>query len=139
MQEMNRTDVARWALVLWAIAAVAGCASLAPGKPEEVVRQRAQARWDALLAGEWKTAYGYMSPSYRALVEEKRFANQFGSGAGWVSAEVFKVTCADEKCTVVMEVKFKPILGMRAGNVATTSFEESWIREDGQWWMFQRV
>lgn len=80
-----------------------------------------------------------MSPSYRALVEEKRFANQFGTGAGWVSAEVYKVTCADEKCTVVMEVKFKPVFGMRSGNVATTSFEESWIREDGQWWMFQKV
>jgi len=118
--------------------ALAGCAALSP-KPEDAVRQRAQARWDALLAGEWGKAYRYMAPSYRALVEEKRYVNQFGGGAGWVSAEVVNVTCEEDRCTVRMQVAFRPVLGARVGNVATTSFDETWIREEGQWWMYQRL
>jgi hypothetical protein len=128
----------RLALVL-AAGLFSACAML-PGAPaEEVVAQRAQARWDALLAGDWARAYRYMAPSYRALVEEKRYANQFGGGAAWVAAKVVRVQCSDDRCKVVMEVTYRPILGMRAGQTATSGFDETWIREDGQWWMFQKV
>ncbi len=124
---------------LLAAVLVSGCASLLSTGPEKVVQQRAQARWEALMAGEWRKAYQYMAPSYRALVEEKRYANQFGGGAAWRAAEVVKVACEQERCTVQMKVTYQPVFGMRAGDVATTHFDETWIREDGQWWMFQKV
>lgn len=124
--------------LMLAIALAAGCAALAPLPPEELVRQRAQARWDALIAGEWGKAYRYMSPSYRALVEEKRFASQFGAGAAIVGSEVVRVNCQEERCVARIKARFRPVLGGRTGETLETHFDETWIREDGQWWMSQR-
>ena len=107
--------------------------------PEDVVRQRAQARWDALIAGEWPKAYRYMAPSYRALVEEKRYVNQFGGGVGWVSANVVNVFCEPERCTVTMRVSYRVALAGRSAPPAETYFEETWVREDSQWWMYQAL
>jgi len=135
---MLRKSSSRFAWLFLAAAFLAGCAAIAPAKPEDVVRQRAQARWNALMEGDWAQAYRYMSPSYRALVEQKRYANQFGGGAAWLAAEPVKVACAEDRCTVEMKVTIRPLLGARAGDPATTYFDETWIREEGQWWMYQR-
>ena len=129
----------RPAWLLLATVLLAGCAALSPAKPEDLVRQRAQARWDALLAGEWGKAYRYMAPSYRALVQEKRYANQFGGGAGWVAAEVVNVNCQEDRCAVRMKITFRPIMGVRSGDTAATHFDETWIREEGEWWMYQKL
>lgn len=126
-----------WLMLVPAL--IVGCAALSPVSPEEAVRERAQARWNALIAGEWSKAYRYMAPSYRALVEEKRYANQFGSGAAWVGAEVVKVACSDDRCAATLKVRFRPMIGGRPGEVIDTHLDETWIREDGQWWMFQKL
>ena len=135
---MLRQSFGRFVWLLFAAALAAGCASVSPDQPEEVVRQRAQARWNALMEGDWAQAYRYMAPSYRALVEQKRYANQFGGGAAWMAAEPVKVACAEDRCTVEMKVTFRPVIGARTSAPATTHFDETWIREDGQWWMFQK-
>jgi hypothetical protein len=126
---------------LWLLPALlAGCAALSPAPPEVVVKQRAQERWAALIAGDWDKAYGYMAPSYRALVERKRFANQFGGGAAWEGVEVLSVTCGQEdRCTALIKISFRPILGVRRGEPMSTHFDETWIREDGHWWMYQKI
>ena len=129
----------RWALAVIALLALAGCASLSPKTPEEVVRTRAQARWNALLAGEWEKAYALMSPSYRAVVEQKRFAGQFGGTLSWVAAEVVGVACEQDRCTAQMKVKFRPIVKGKPGPALENHFDETWIREDEQWWMFQKL
>jgi hypothetical protein len=117
----------------------AGCASLSPAKPEEVVRDRAQARWNALIAGEWDKAYSYMTPSYRAVVEQKRYPSRFSGSVSWLAAEVVRVDCAEQSCTVRMKVTFRPVLGGRPGSAASTGFDETWVFEDGQWWMFEKL
>src|SRR6218665_3399671 len=42
-----------------------GSAPPTPASPEQAVEQRANARWKALLAGDIKQAYGFITPSYR--------------------------------------------------------------------------
>lgn len=118
---------------------VAACATLGPTKPEEVVRERAQARWNALLAGEFVKAYRYMAPSYRAIVAENRYANQFGGGVAWVDAKVIRVSCTEERCTARVEITFRPIMKGRPGETVTTGYDETWIREEGEWWMYQQL
>lgn len=133
------TRAAVWLVYFsWAAMLAAGCAVLAPAKPDEVVRQRAQARWDALIAGEWDKAYSYMTPSYRAVVDRKRYPSQFGGGVGWLAAEVVKVNCDEQRCTVRMKLTYQPVQRGRPGSAASTGFDETWILEEGQWWMFQR-
>lgn len=128
-----------WLAVLWLAALAAGCATVGSATPEQIVQQRAQARWAALIAGDWDKAYGYMAPSYRTLVERKRFANQFGGGAAWQGVEVVSVTCKDERCTALVKLLFRPVIGPRTAEPMSTHFEETWVREDGQWWMFQKL
>jgi hypothetical protein len=128
-------------LMLWLLTAVlAGCAAFAPVPPEEAVKRRAQERWAALIAGEWDKAYDYMAPSFRALVERKRFANQFGGGAAWEGAEVVGVACPEpDRCIATIKMAFRPVLGVRRGEPMSTHFEETWLREEGQWWLYQKI
>ena len=136
---MPQRIAARLTYAFTAATLAVGCASLSPAKPEEVVQQRAQARWQAMIAGEWDKAYSYMTPSFRAVVDQKRYPSRFGGSVSWLAAEVVNVTCEEQRCTVRMKVTFRPVVGMRPGGVASTGFDETWIFEDGQWWMFEKV
>jgi hypothetical protein len=52
--------------MLCAVAVAAGCATTQQGgTAEDLVKARAQQRWDALLKGDTKTAYGFLSPGSR--------------------------------------------------------------------------
>lgn len=133
-----QTAARRLGFMLFAVI-LAGCAAFSPAPPEKLVRERAQARWNALIAGEWSKAYQYMAPSYRALVEEKRYPNQFGGGVAWVGAEVVNVACVEDRCTVRMKVSYSIVLPGHPGQVGDTHFNETWIREEGQWWMYQKL
>lgn len=123
--------------VLVAAAALAGCASFGPRTAEEIVSDRAQQRWTALLAGQWDRAYALMAPSYRAVVAPNRFGSQFTGGVAWRSAEVVSASCEAERCTVRIKIVFHAP-PMAAGETGTTHFNETWVLEDGQWWMYQK-
>ena len=45
-------------LVLLAVMLLSACATT-PASPGDIVKERAQARWDALLNGDFATAYSY--------------------------------------------------------------------------------
>jgi hypothetical protein len=124
--------------VLAGALALAGCAALGARGPEDIVRERAQARWNALLAGKFEDAYAYLSPSSRAVVSLQRFRSSFGSVVAWKSAEVHKVECKQtDRCIVSIKVRYQPM--MRVGGLSTieTSVEETWLLDGGQWWLPQ--
>jgi hypothetical protein len=115
------------------------CVSLA-GKPaEEVVLQRAQARWDALVENDWAAAYQFMTPGYRAVVPQRRYGNQFRGPVVWESAKAKSATCAEARCTVVIQVNFRAMVPPHANQVSTTHFEETWVFEDGQWFKYEAI
>ena len=49
---------------------ISACASTntSRDRASEVFPQRAEARWEALLAGDLETAYSYLSPGYRSTL-----------------------------------------------------------------------
>jgi hypothetical protein len=49
------------------------------------------------------------------------------------------VSCEQDRCTARIKILFRPVLGARSAEPASTHFNEDWVREDGQWWMFQRI
>ena len=75
----------------------AGCASqgTAPESKQESIAQRAQSRWDALLAGDFETAYSYYSPGYRstASVADLEIAIRLRR-VRWTSAEYQDHSCS---------------------------------------------
>ncbi len=123
------------AVVLFA----AGCASLGASKPEDAVKQRAEAYWKARAAGQVDKAYELTSPSYRKVHTFDQFKMQFGNGASIKGVSVVKVDCEAEKCTVRTKVEAAPaLMGVSVGTIAT-HLDEIWLVEDGQWWRYQDI
>ena len=90
----------RVAVALAALLALAACAGLQPKTPEDVVRERSEARWDALIKRDFDKAGEYTQPAYRALVGQKDYYKRFGGAGQWKGVQIHEVTCEPERCTV---------------------------------------
>ena len=112
------------------------CAT-APESAGDVVIKRAQDRWDALLAGDYETAYGYYSPGYRSTTSMIDLAIKIRSQrVQWVSAEYKDHSCEESVCTVNFLVGFKivkPVRGMKTWE-NSAMVDEQWVKTEGQWW-----
>lgn len=123
------------ALCAIAIWSVSGCAS-APKTPEERVVERAKQRWEAALAGDFERVYSMTAPSYRGLVDYKRFLAKRGTASTLTGAEVVKATCEPKVCVVVTRLEAVALVpGVR--DKLSTGFEEKWVFEDGDWWLHE--
>ena len=114
------------------VSALIGCGE--PKTPEQIVAERAQARWDALLAGDFETAYSFASPSYRDIVDAVRFQQSLGGHASWLGAKVREVTCREDVCEAMVRLKYRSPLPPRME--FETDDIERWLSEDGEWWIF---
>lgn len=114
----------------------AGCASLKPAAPEEVVAQRAQAYFDAVIAKDFKTSYAMHVPSYRSRYSyEAHVLRSASTGVNLLTAKVVRVNCPSaEACVATLEVSYKA--GGLRGPVewpVTTIIEDRWAYIDGEW------
>jgi len=120
--------------------ALAGCASVSANRsPEEVVRQRATERAEAFVKGDLDRSYSLTTPSYRKLRDLAAYKRSFGAGATWEKAEVKNVTCEPVRCKVAIAVSVKPLIRGRFGDTITVQFDETWLLEDGNWWLYQAL
>ena len=120
-----------------ALALLAGCASLA-GKPEDIVRTRAQERVDLILNNDFGKAYAYLLPSYRAQYNEQTWRGKFGSSAQWINPKVSSVKCPEsDRCEVEIALKVRVLMGNAGLQSFDTVMRETWLQRDGQWWFYQ--
>ena len=124
--------------VLLATAALglASCAVLAPKTPEQVVRERAEQRWAALVSGDFDKAWTYTQPGYRAMIKQRDYYRQFGGGGQWKAAQINDVTCEAERCTVKLRLTTKVLVPPFTGQEIIGAIDETWIRDEGQWWYY---
>jgi len=124
----------RWALTACAVSALllAGCASLQPQTPEQIVEARANQRWQYLIEGDIQKAYDMLTDSYRRVTPYERYRTRLANG-GWIKAKAISVNCADEVCAVRISLEAKPPLGAKYGGNINTGLDESWVLEEGQW------
>ncbi|MDA8448137.1 hypothetical protein M5C97_21120 [Acidovorax sp. NCPPB 3859] len=116
---------------------LAGCAALTPVTPEQAVKERAEAYWKARMAGQYEKSYALTPPSYRKVFTKEQFAQQFGTAASVTAIEVTTVECQPEKCVAKLKLTAKPmIIGVKLNSI-DTYIDETWVKEDGQWWRFQ--
>lgn len=128
----SKVFLKRIAGVVGVVAVLAGCAGLA-GKPEDRVRERAQARWDALLKDDLKGAYEYFSPGSRAVMDFKSYEASVRKGF-WKAATVDSVTCPTaQRCEVTETIDYE-FNGRRTRSPLT----ETWIEEGGTWWLVRK-
>lgn len=116
--------------VIWLLG---GCAALPVAAPEDVVRERAEARWQALVAGDVEKAYGFLAPSYRALYDLQRYRTMIGGGAQHQGAKVIGVECKPEVCTAKIRIDYTV---PKFAGVFNTHYDEQWIAEQGGWWFY---
>ena len=112
---------------------LASCAGVPGGSPEEAVKERAQARWDDMVKGDFHAAYEYMSPSSKQLLSEKIWTQRLRKGF-WKAATVDKVECKSANaCDVSVTIDYE-FQGMRT----RTPLHENWVREGSEWWYLLR-
>ena len=114
------------------VALMASCAAINPRSSQDIVRERAQARWNALVQGDVKTAYEFFSPGSRATVTLADFASGIRIGF-WKAVVVEQVECAAESCEVNSTIEYDH-RGMRI----KTPHRETWVREGSNWWFLRR-
>ena len=113
--------------------ALAGCATIGGQPPEAVVKERSQARWDALVNGNFEAAYGYMSPGSRAVQSQASYVSSLGKGF-WKSAKVEKVVCPSEQaCDVELSIEYE-----FQGRRTKTPLHETWVRDGSEWWYVKK-
>lgn len=114
------------------------CATTGGGGGGNVV-DRAEARWDALLAGDFETAYGYYSPGFRSSHSVADFElSQRLRKVQFRGAEYVEQQCEGDACTLKFKVDYhiaSPVPGLDEWKSKAT-LEEQWVRTQGQWWYF---
>jgi hypothetical protein len=109
------------------------CAAIAPRSAETIVRERAQARWDALVKNDFNAAYGYLSPGSRSVITAPDYAASLRQGF-WKAATVEKVECGSAQlCEVTATIEYEHM-----GRRTKTPLRESWIRDGSEWWYLQK-
>jgi hypothetical protein len=123
-------QAARLAVGIGALA-LAGCAAFEQRSDEEVIRERALARWELFIKGDIRGAYEYLSPGARQTVTASQYMGSIKPGL-WRTARVDKVNCvAPDMCEVDLTIGI-----VFAGRASHTPLREKWVRVDSKWWYF---
>lgn len=132
---LTQSCVRRLALGLAALA-LAGCATTA-STPELAVRERANSHWKSRLADDLDTAYTFMPPSYRAITPLAGYKKAFGGAVKLTAAQVERVKCeTEDKCVATSKIEARQALQRASAPPIVTYYDEVWVRENGQWWLF---
>jgi hypothetical protein len=128
-----------WLPALLGFVVLAGCAGTqVQDSPEDIVRQRATARWQALIAGDVEKAYQFLQPAYRAVRDLKFYRGTIAGGAAqWKDVDVIGVECKADACSARIRIGYV-LLGKRYSEGLATHYDEKWISEKGDWWLYER-
>ena len=112
---------------------LAGCAALDPRPPEEVLKERVQQRWDAMVKSDFRAAYQYLSPGSRAVMTPEGYASSLKAGF-WKAATVDRVICEKpDVCDALVTIEYE-----FRGSRIKTPLKETWIKEGSSWWFVQK-
>lgn len=120
---------------------IVGCAASPGPSPEkgsaesasQAVERRANARWDALVAGDLARAYEYLSPGSRQVYSVENYSALIKPGL-WKKARVERVECPEaDVCEVVVQVDY-----LIRGTAVTTPLRETWTKSGAEWWFVMK-
>jgi hypothetical protein len=115
-------------------AVLGGCATTSGQGPEGAVSKRSAEYLKARQAGDVDKAYGYLPPSYRAVKDKDRFRLENGAATTLQGGELLSATCEPTRC--VVRRNFTALVPMMSNAQVPMSVTETWVNEDGQWWLF---
>lgn len=123
---------------LGAAALLAALAACQPSRtPEEIVAERAQQRWDRVVASDFEGEYDFRPPGYRQSTSRiNHVVRMSRRRISWLDARVQSVSCEAERCEAEVLVHYRAdgAPGVLSGMENTRPVREIWIQVDGQWW-----
>ena len=127
-----------------AIAACAGMGGVTTDSPPEVkvavVKERSQARWQALIRGDLDAAYAYLSPASKATTPIEAYRRQVRPGL-WREVNIDSVECKAELCIVKLVLTYdipRGPMSPKTVNGIETPVSERWVIENGSAWFVYR-
>jgi len=98
---------------------------------------RVEARWRAVIEGNFTAAYAYTLPSYRKTHTAQQYRSQFGNAVRWRVATVQGIrydTPTVAHVRLNLETEHVPPWGGQAERLVTRLYE-TWLHRDGEWWL----
>jgi len=130
---LSRRAGAFGGFLLWLALSITSMAGAAANMDD--LRERVEARWTALIAGDFDRVYEFETPAYRKIYPAQQFRANFGQGLRWKRIKVVQIDLNQpEVAKVAVEVEYGFYVagrGMMDDKVVST---ETWLRLDGQWW-----
>lgn len=124
-------------VLLASLLVLASCATTGGDSSEDRLRERATARWEALLGGDLAGAYEYLSPGFRSSVSSLQYQRSLLlKRVAWKSAEYVGSECQEDACKVSILLGYAvygALPGVKSFEDEDT-IEESWIFTGGQWY-----
>jgi hypothetical protein len=118
---------------LWLVLMVAPMIGAAED-PGELL-SRVEARWAALVAGDFEQAYAFETPAYRKIYTAQQFRASFGQGLRWNQARVVEIDLKQpEVAKVAVEIEYGFYVSGRGMMKDKAVDIETWLWVDGQWW-----
>ena len=104
---------------------------------DELVKERAEARWEALLSRDYASAYSFYSPGYRSTASVTDFEIEMRlRRVRWTTAEYLRHDCDENTCSVSFRVGYRvasPVPGVDAWN-GYDVITDQWVKTGGEWW-----
>ena len=115
---------------------LSACATVVP--VEKSIEDRAMARWNTVLSGDYAGAYEFLSPGYRSSVSFTQYQRSLLlSKVKWNGASYVGSECTESACKVEISLKFTlygGIPGIKSFD-GNDVIEESWVQSDNQWYL----
>jgi hypothetical protein len=100
---------------------------------QKVVKERATARWQALINSDPDKAYEFLSPGSKAVASLAEYKGRTRS-TGFKTADVTSAVCEGDACKVRLTV----VLEHKLMKSIPIEIEETWTLEKGQYWYVWR-
>ena len=104
---------------------------------ENVLEERATARWETLLSGDLAGAYEYLSPGFRSSVPSLQYQRRLLlNKVKWTGAHYIESDCTETTCKVKISLDYTvygAIPGVKSFD-GTQEIEESWVKVNGTWY-----
>ena len=128
----------RIAAVALAAAFLSACAAGgATSRQAQTASERANERWQAVIAGDHARAYDYLTPGMRSTKSREDYvAEAVIKPVRYLAAKPFDESCETDACTVNLELLYEVTIPMAgAGTQRLPAYlDERWIRLDGRWY-----
>ena len=103
---------------------------------EQMVIQRADDRWQSLIAWDMEKAYGYLSPGPRERMPLSVYMKKNAVAPMEYTGAVVKNTqCENQVCTLKVQISYlyQGSVSAARGQEMSSTITENWIMADGNW------